>query len=119
LITTQEYLVSNGSRIDFYVGGTNYFRFNSFSFYGNNTRGATMHADSAPNYTNPGFAFQGAAGTGVGCGDVNSVSLVANSVEGMRITESGGGAIPSYDVTATITASTTQTQGATAPNFKD
>jgi len=39
------------------------------------------------------------------------LSTVVGGVEGIRITESGGGAIPSYDVTATITASTTQTQG--------
>lgn len=62
----------------------------------NNTRFATLHSNAAammfeaPSSTNPVFVFDSDQNTGMGWAGADSVSVIAGSVEGIRIAEGGG-----------------------------
>jgi len=107
----QEYIYGNGTVVYMASSGVVSLVVSNTETYGNVSMGGAI-LRQVPSATTPTLGFHSYNGFGLG-GDPSSgyISLISNSVEGLRITESGGGSIPSYDSTAGITASTTQTQG--------
>ncbi len=59
---------------------------------------------AAGSATVPSYAYNGDEDTGLGRAGADAVSLIAGAIEGLRLTEIGGGVVPQYDTTATITA---------------
>jgi len=49
--------------------------------------------------------------TGIGLAADDQLSLIAGAIEGLRLTELSSGVVLQYETSATLTASTTQTQG--------
>jgi hypothetical protein len=104
------YQNSDGS-LTFYTGDSISLYLTGTLLQGENSNYVLINHSQGLSSTVPIYSFRGDTGTGINRAAASQLSLISNSIEGLRLEEASSHVIQKVELHAGITASATQSQG--------